>query len=620
VATYGTGSAGTASITTSFGATQLRPAETFAVTDPQATGMVGLDQDTAYDVAAPVGASQATAFDVPAPIGADLVTALDVAAPVGAHQATALDVAAPVGANLVTALDVAAPVGANLATAYDVASNIPILVGAGTQFEGSGSGGTFAVPYPASGIVNGDVALMYWSQNSATVPADQTGWTTVQKGSATGNTLTPNLYVGVRVCDGTENGTSFTAAGSNTATLAQISVFRNIDVTTLVEASTLNGTVTATTCTLTGVTTSAAPGLLFYAAAQASTTATATPPSVPAAFTELLDRTSGVRSANAGYLIWSGSGATGDPVVTWTTSARTFGALLSLPHTIARTAVGTQQDTAYDVAAAVGASQATAFNVPAPVGSSQATALDVAAPVGASQATALDVAAPVGASSSTAYDVAAAVGASRATVFDLSAPTGTSQATVYDVSSPVGVSAATSYDVAASVGQQRATAYDVAQPPVGVSRDTAFDIASLQLVAGTSQATTYDVASVVGVSVASSYNVAAPVGVPLATVYDVATPAGASVTTTVDLAALVARSQATALDVLTSTGVSQSTSYDMEEGRRVDLTATVSIPRDRSATVPRGRDARVLGSVRAGGTVAGRYAGPVHDRRAKVLT
>jgi len=260
---------------------------------------------------------------------------------------------------------------------------------------------------------------MYWSQNSATVPADQTGWTTVQKGSATGNTLTPNLYVGVRVCDGTENGTSFTAAGSNTATLAQISVFRNIDVTTLVEASTLNGTVTATTCTLTGVTTSAAPGLLFYAAAQASTTATATPPSVPAAFTELLDRTSGVRSANAGYLIWSGSGATGDPVVTWTTSARTFGALLSLPHTIARTAVGTQQDTAYDVAAAVGASQATAFNVPAPVGSSQATALDVAAPVGASQATALDVAAPVGASSSTAYDVAAVVGASRATVFDL---------------------------------------------------------------------------------------------------------------------------------------------------------------------------------------------------------
>ena len=209
------------------------------------------------------------------------------------------------------------------------------LVSAGTLVARSGvSTDTFDIPYP-SGLAAGDIIVMWFSDGGTTISPDpQTGWTTeanIQNSSAP-----DNLWLGWKVSTGSESG-NFTASTNITGTgVAQMLAFRGVDATTPIDVATKtrnsDGAGTSST-PIPSMTTTKTGVCLVYAGAQNSTSNTATPPSSPAAFTETADGIGAApagRSGTMGYLIWSGSGATGTVTIGWSGTGRSTGALMAL--------------------------------------------------------------------------------------------------------------------------------------------------------------------------------------------------------------------------------------------------------------------------------------------------
>lgn len=203
------------------------------------------------------------------------------------------------------------------------------LRGAGTYTE-SGSVSSTSVPYPAT-VAAGDLVVLLGSVKNAALVPTQTGFTTQASLSNTGSTVLPDLYVGTMYAVGTEGGTNFTAAHATgvNASAWQILVFSGVDPTTAMDVTpaTMDVTAASTTTSTTGVTVATANAALVYCAAQNSTANTSTPPS---GFTETGDRVSGTACFTVAYKLAQATGATGSIGNTWSGSARSVGALLTL--------------------------------------------------------------------------------------------------------------------------------------------------------------------------------------------------------------------------------------------------------------------------------------------------
>jgi hypothetical protein len=208
------------------------------------------------------------------------------------------------------------------------------FVGAGTFFEKGAGGTTAAVPFPASGIVAGDTAVLMYGANSATV-LNFTGdaWITARSQSSTGDTLVPDIINSYKFLTGSENGTSPNITVPTPAASGQILVFRGVDPTTPLDVtvSYLDRTSTGTTTfVIPSLTTTLAGTALVYSAIQNSATGPAgATPSSPGTFTMDGDRVAG-RNFTDGHLLWSGVGATGTVTVTLNSTTRGVAMLLAL--------------------------------------------------------------------------------------------------------------------------------------------------------------------------------------------------------------------------------------------------------------------------------------------------
>lgn len=203
------------------------------------------------------------------------------------------------------------------------------FVGQGTQQEVTpASGNILTLPYPASGIQDNDCAVAIGSWTNAAVPAAQAGngWTDLVRHSSSGDTLQPALYIGVRECDGTENGGNGVLTVPNNNAIGVIGVFRDVDIpnVTALFSETASGADTV----LTGLTAVDGAALLYAVTKNSTATDVPTP---PAGFVEIMDRAIGLRSASAAYDLGVGAGPTGAINVTWGVAARSNGALVHLP-------------------------------------------------------------------------------------------------------------------------------------------------------------------------------------------------------------------------------------------------------------------------------------------------
>lgn len=180
--------------------------------------------------------------------------------------------------------------------------------GAGTTAANTVAATTLAVPYPAS-IQAGDVLVLVVGV-SGVAPTNPAGFTSAITTNSGGST--PAYRVSYKVATGSESGSLNVTTPSQTSQ-GRMFLFRGVDQTTPIDvAGTIFGSSTAVsayniptlTTTTTGVT------LVSVGIANAAS-GTFTPPTVPAAFTEVWDAIATTPGITTDYLIWSGSGATG---------------------------------------------------------------------------------------------------------------------------------------------------------------------------------------------------------------------------------------------------------------------------------------------------------------------
>lgn len=208
---------------------------------------------------------------------------------------------------------------------------MPIAIAAaGTYTERTAESST-AVPYPAT-VAAGDIAVLVGSvNNSATLTTNPSGWT--QQAStfavASAAPALPNLYVGTRVCSGSEGGTTVSVTHANNISAWQILTFSGVDTTTPLDiaAAIVTPDGGASTVTIPSQTIITAGAALVYAATVSGSSSTATPPS---GFTESGDRGSGTRPLTTGYKLGASAGASGAVAVTFSGSGNLIGVLLAL--------------------------------------------------------------------------------------------------------------------------------------------------------------------------------------------------------------------------------------------------------------------------------------------------
>ena len=179
-------------------------------------------------------------------------------------------------------------------------------------YEGAGTLATttsVAYPTPGGGILAGDLIVYWATSGTATAPSNPggSGFTSAVTGTSGGSS--PSFRIGYKVAAGGESG-SVTITGT---TQGQMFLFRGVDQTTPLDvAGTTFGSSTGTTAyNIPTLTTTVAGVALVYCGAANVGTGSMTPPTVPAAFTEVTDSIASSPNSSAGYLIWSGSGATG---------------------------------------------------------------------------------------------------------------------------------------------------------------------------------------------------------------------------------------------------------------------------------------------------------------------
>ncbi len=185
------------------------------------------------------------------------------------------------------------------------------------------------LPYP-TGMTSSTMMVLFASVNSGTVATLPAGWTSVYAANSGGTN--PSLLVAIKQATGSEPLTLIVTTPSAKST-GQIIAFDGVDLTTPQDVAAIHTTPGSGSSTLTfsGLTTTRTGCALVYAAAHGNGSETATAPTTPAAFTETGDNTGvGGWSGTMGYLIWSGSGATGSVSVTFSGTTNGNGNLLAL--------------------------------------------------------------------------------------------------------------------------------------------------------------------------------------------------------------------------------------------------------------------------------------------------
>lgn len=200
--------------------------------------------------------------------------------------------------------------------------------GAGTAAANTVAATSLSVAYP-TGITAGDVIVLAVGCSNATAPTNPSGFTSGVTGTSGGSS--PAFRISYKVATGSESGSLSVATPSSTSQ-GRMFLFRGVDQTTPIDVTgTTFGSSTATaaynlptlTTTTTGVT------LVWYGGANAAS-GTWTSPTVPAAFTKVWDALTATPRSGVGYLIWSGSGATGTVNLVSSSSVRGMAGLIAL--------------------------------------------------------------------------------------------------------------------------------------------------------------------------------------------------------------------------------------------------------------------------------------------------
>jgi len=216
---------------------------------------------------------------------------------------------------------------------YDAMAISLVGFGGSAATEKAGGGSTLTVPYPASGIAAGDVAVAYVSSNSSLLMSDNNGWTVaVTHSGGPTDTVVPSITLLWKVMTGSENGTNATITLPSTAVaIGRIAVWRGVSNSNPIDVTaTFRDQTTASTTQAIPTLTPTIPGAVLIAASCLnSTTALITSIAGAGAFTLWGNLVSGTRAAGVGYYMFAG-GATGTVTVTWNASARGEGVMLAL--------------------------------------------------------------------------------------------------------------------------------------------------------------------------------------------------------------------------------------------------------------------------------------------------
>jgi hypothetical protein len=387
---------------------------------------------TAYDAAVAV-APDAEASTV-AGTAQDPATSVASALSTATATGTAQDSSASITTDAGDASAAGTAYDATVAVAGEGLAEIA-LAGTGTFTERTAETST-AVPFPAS-VASGHVAVLKGSVfNLNQVTSLGGAWTDVAQFSATGNTATPDIYVALKVTDGTEGGTSVTVTHNNNVSAWQILVYSGVDTANPqdVAATAWDSTGDPVFPAQTIVTSGAAQD---YSATNATTTNTATPPS---GFTETGDLSSGTRPFTSGYKLGLATGSSGTVTVDFSGTGRSIGVLLALRPAVTATNAPAENTTATGSAGAATASVAPNAETSTAAGVAQ----DAATSVASTPST--------GAATGTAHDAAVAVAVEG--LADIATGVGTAYdaAITTTASADIAVAVGTALDPAASLG------------------------------------------------------------------------------------------------------------------------------------------------------------------------
>lgn len=191
-------------------------------------------------------------------------------------------------------------------------------VGTGAVANNTSASTTLNVAYPASLAAN-DLLVLFVAVSSATAPTLPAGFTS--QASITSGGSSPALRVMTKLATGSESG-SLACTTPNVTSHGQMLAYRGVDTTTPVDvaAGTYSNSSASTSYAMSSVTTTVANTVLVGAGAGNQASGSWTPPSSPAAFTELTDNITAIPKFTVAHLVpWTGSGATG--TVTFTTGS-----------------------------------------------------------------------------------------------------------------------------------------------------------------------------------------------------------------------------------------------------------------------------------------------------------
>lgn len=247
------------------------------------------------------------------------------------------------------------------------------------------SEGSTAVNMPAT-VNAGDFLFIWGRVNGVAAVTTPGSWTAVVSFNRHGNA--PNIFFAYKTAfaDGTEGGTTVSVTHTNNISTWIAGAVSGVDTGTPIDVTPVTGdTSTAdNSSSLSGYTTTVAGCLGVFMASQSGTTATSTPPSAPAAWTEQADNTAGSNVGTLCTLAGLASGSQGTVANTWSASLQHIEAIFAL-----RPAGGTTWNA--DAAQTVTATQAAAVNATHSVDAAQtatatsAATVNVVHPVDATQ-------------------------------------------------------------------------------------------------------------------------------------------------------------------------------------------------------------------------------------------
>lgn len=195
-----------------------------------------------------------------------------------------------------------------------------VLVHATAWFEKTDASASVNFPIHASAVA-GDIVLVGWSWNSATLPGQASGWTMLDQQGSTGDTLAPSCSLHRKTITGTDVTNGYvtmavhTSVGSGAAIVLQgYLTTPDFTLVALDKTSTANGNFSFSKPA------SSPDACVVYLCGQNTVQADVFTP--PTGYTEIGDRVSG-RNASMGYKVYAEAAAAA--TVTATSGATTRG-------------------------------------------------------------------------------------------------------------------------------------------------------------------------------------------------------------------------------------------------------------------------------------------------------